>query len=169
MSSPRSPERSARVGVLDTDSGFVQVLAKRLDAAGLSHRVIGAPPSLDALVALRLAALIVDPAVLGPSAWMYLETVCSRLPHLGLIVCTAPAAVAQRVRGLRLGADDWVTKPCHPEEVVARLEAVVRRRALHDPRSGQSTVEAGGLAGRPDRFQHAPARSAPTSRGASSS
>ena len=58
----------------------MQVLAKRLDAAGLSHRVIAAPPSVDALVALRLAALIVDPAVLGPSAWMYLETVCSRLP-----------------------------------------------------------------------------------------
>jgi len=153
MSSPRSPERSARVGVLDTDSGFVQVLAKRLDATGLAYRLIAAPPSVEALVALRLAALIVDPAVLGPSAWMYLETVCSRLPHLGLIVCTAPAAVAQRVRGLRLGADDWVTKPCHPEEVVARLEAVVRRRALHDPRSGQSTVEAGGLAVRPDRFQ----------------
>ena len=129
MSSPRSPERSARVGVLDTDSGFVQVLAKRLDATGLAYRLIAAPPSVEALVALRLAALIVDPAVLGPSAWMYLETVCSRLPHLGLIVCTAPAAVAQRVRGLRLGADDWVTKPCHPEEVVARLEAVVRRRA----------------------------------------
>ena len=32
------------------------------------------------------------------------------------------------MRGLRLGADDWVTKPCHPEEVLARVEAVVRRR-----------------------------------------
>src|SRR5215210_1177792 len=114
-----------RVGVLDADTGFVQVLVKRLDAAGLTQRVLMAPPSLDAAVALRLSALVVDPAVLGPGAWTYLESVCARMPHLGLIVCTAPTGVAQRVRGLRLGADDWVSKPCHPEEVVARIEAVV--------------------------------------------
>jgi DNA-binding response OmpR family regulator len=62
-------------------------------------------------------------------------------------------ATAQRVRGLRLGADDWVSKPCHPEEVVARLEAVVRRRALGKPRGDQGPVKVGGLAVRPDRFQ----------------
>ena len=75
------------------------------------------------------------------------------MPNLGLIVCTAPAAVAQRVRGLRLGADDWITKPCHPEEVVARLEAVVRRRRCGAaPRPGARS-QVGGLAVRPDRFQ----------------
>ena len=37
-----------------------------------------------------------------------------RLPGLGVIVCTGRSSVAQRVRGLRLGADDWMTKPCHP-------------------------------------------------------
>jgi DNA-binding response OmpR family regulator len=141
------------VGVLDTDSGFVQVLVKRLDAAGVQHRVIGAPPSHDALVALRLSALVVDPAVLGPAAWSYLETVCARMPNLGLVVCTAPVAVSQRVRGLRLGADDWLAKPCHPEEVVARLEAVVRRRALGRSRPEQGPVQVGGLSVRPDRFQ----------------
>ena len=150
MASPRSPER---VGVLDTDSGFVQVLVKRLDAAGLQHRVIAAPPSHDALVTLRLTALIVDPTVLGPPAWSYLETLCSRMPNLGLVVCTAPVAVAQRVRGLRLGADDWLTKPCHPEEVVARLEAVVRRRSPWEQRGGQAPVAMGGLTVRADRFQ----------------
>ena len=141
------------VGVLDTDSGFVQVLVKRLDAAGLRYRVIGSPPSHDALVALRLSALVVDPAVLGPPAWSYLETVCVRLPNLGVVVCTAPVAVAQRVRGLRLGADDWMSKPCHPEEVVARVEAVVRRRALGEARTDQGRVAVGGLSVRSDRFQ----------------
>ena len=141
------------LGVLDTDSGFVQVLGKRLDAAGLQHRVIRTPPSHDALVAMRLKALIVDPAVLGPAAWSYLEGLSARMPNLGLVVCTAPVAVAQRVRGLRLGADDWLTKPCHPEEAVARLEAVVRRRSPWEQRGDQATVAAGGLSVRPDRFQ----------------
>ena len=47
---------------------------------------------------------------------------------MGVVVCTGRTSVAQRVRGLRLGADDWLSKPCHPEEVLARVEAVVRRR-----------------------------------------
>jgi DNA-binding response OmpR family regulator len=142
-----------QVGILDTDSGFVHVLVKRLEAAGVQHRVIASPPSHDALVALRLSALIVDPAVLGPAAWSYLEGLCARMPNLGLVVCTAPVAVAQRVRGLRLGADDWLTKPCHPEEVVARLEAVGRRRSPWEQRGEQTPVEVGGLSVRPDRFQ----------------
>jgi DNA-binding response OmpR family regulator len=143
----------ARVGILDADSGFVRVLVKRLEAAGLPFRVLAAPPSLDALVALRLSALVVDPAVLGPGAWTYLETVCARLPGLGVVVCTAPAAVAQRVRGLRLGADDWVSKPCHPEEVVARVESVVRRRRSLDARQEQDPILVGALVVRPDLFQ----------------
>jgi len=36
--------------------------------------------------------------------------------------------------GLPQGADDWVTKPCHPEELIARVEAVVRRRKRADVR-----------------------------------
>ena len=142
-----------RVGVLDSDTGFVQVLVKRLGAAGVAHHVIAAPPSHDTLVALRLSALIVDPAVLGAGAWGYLEALCRRMPNLGVIVCTAPGAVAQRVRGLRLGVDDWLAKPCHPEEVVARLEAVVRRRTLSEPRGERTHVQAGGLVVRADRYQ----------------
>ena len=158
MTSFRIPDRGGaaqrgRIGVLDSDTGFVQVLVKRLDIAGFPQRVLPSAPSLDAAVALRLSALVVDPAVLGPTAWTYLESLCARMPNLGLIVCTAPAAVAQRVRGLRLGADDWVTKPCHPEEVVARVEAVVRRRSLSDGRGEQAPVVVGDLAVRPDRFQ----------------
>ena len=75
-----------------------------------------------------------------------------RLPSLGLTVCTARAAVAQRARGLRLGVDDWLAKPCHPEEVVARGEAVVRRRAPVAPRAVRP-LQTGGLVVRPDRYQ----------------
>ena len=56
-----------------------------------------------------------------------------------MIVCTGQSTVAQRVRGLRLGADDWVTKPCHPEELIARVEAVARRRRHADAALGSRT------------------------------
>ncbi len=157
MTDPRSSQGAVasrlRVGVLDADGGFVQVLLKRFDAAGFPYRQLTAPPSIDALVTLRFSALVVDPSALGPTAWTYIETVCERMPSLGLIICTAPTAVAQRVRGLRLGADDWISKPCHPEEVVARVEAVVRRRRATEPRRDHVPVVVGGLAVRSDLFQ----------------
>jgi DNA-binding response OmpR family regulator len=142
-----------RLAVLDSDSGFLQVLGKRLEGAGWQYRVLASPVPLDAIVAMRLNAIVVDLAVLGPQGWSYLEKLCDRLPHLGVVVCTGRSSVAQRVRGLRLGADDWVTKPCHPEELIARLEAVVRRRTRAVARVSGGAVTIGEVEIRPDQFQ----------------
>ena len=86
------------------------------------------------------------------------------------IVCTGQSSVAQRVRGLRLGADDWMTKPCHPEELIARVEAVVRRRKRAEARVDAGPLVIGEVEVRPDQFQaFVGGVSAPISRAASSS
>jgi DNA-binding response OmpR family regulator len=144
---------AVRLAVLDSDSGFLQVLTKRLGAAGWQHRVLASPVPLDALVAMRLNAIVIDLTVLGPQAWNYLEKLCARLPQLGVVVCTGQSSVAQRVRGLRMGADDWVTKPCHPEELIARVEAVVRRRKRAEARSAAEPLAVGEIEIRSDQFQ----------------
>jgi DNA-binding response OmpR family regulator len=146
-------QASIRLAVVDSDSGFLQVLTKRLEGAGWQHRVLASPVPLDAMVAMRLNAVVLDLAVLGPQAWTYLEKLCARLPHLGVVVCTGQSSVAQRVRGLRLGADDWVTKPCHPEELIARVEAVVRRRKRAETPSEKSPLTVGEVEIRADQFQ----------------
>jgi len=146
-------QAAIRLAILDSDSGFIQVLTKRLGAAGWQHRVLASPVPLDTLVAMRLNAVVIDLAVLGPQAWNYLEKLCTRLPQVGVIVCTGQSSVAQRVRGLRLGADDWVTKPCHPEELIARVEAVVRRRKRADTRAAAAPVAVGEIEIRADQFQ----------------
>src|SRR5688500_3295797 len=150
MSPTPSP---ARIAVLDSDSGFVQVLTKRLEAASGQYRVLASPVPLDVLISMRLNALVVDPAVLGPAAWSYLGKLCARLPQLGVVVCTGQSTVAQRVRGLRLGADDWLSKPCHPEELIARVQAVIRRRRRTAAPESDPPLAAGELAIRPDQFQ----------------
>jgi DNA-binding response OmpR family regulator len=152
----RAPSPTAaplRIAVLDRDSGFIQVLSKRLDRLSWEHRVLASPVPADAVVSMRLSALVVDLAILGPQAWTWLERLCEALPELGIVVCTGPSTVAQRVRGLRLGADDWVTKPCHPEEVIARVQSVVRRRRRSSGRSEVKRVQAGEVEIRSDRFQ----------------
>jgi len=144
---------SLRIAVLDRDSGFIQVLSKRLDRLGWEHRVLASPVPAEAVVSMRLSALVVDLAVLGPQAWGWLERLCEALPELGIVVCTGPSTVAQRVRGLRLGADDWITKPCHPEEVIARVQSVVRRRRRSASRTETEPITAGEVEIRSDRFQ----------------
>src|SRR6187401_140272 len=146
-------QAAIRLAVIDSDTGFLQVLGKRLEGVGWPYRVLATPVPLDAMVAMRLNAVVVDLAVLGPQGWTYLEKLCARLPGLGVIVCTGQSSVAQRVRGLRLGADDWMTKPCHPEELIARVEAVVRRRKRADVRIEKGPVSVGEIEIRSDRFQ----------------
>ena len=142
-----------RLAILDSDSGFVRVLVNRLDGLGWPHRRLEAAPRVEELVAMRVNALVVDLALLGPEAWEFLEQVSSAIPGLGVVVCTGRSTVAQRVRGLRMGADDWVTKPCHPEEVLARVQAVVRRRKQLSVRRDEAAVVAGELEIRADQFQ----------------
>jgi DNA-binding response OmpR family regulator len=149
---PNAAGPPLRLAVIDTDSGFMQVLSKRLERLGWEYRVFRGPAPVESLVALRLSALVVDLTVFGPRAWEELERLCAELPELPLVVCTGPSTVAQRVRALRMGADDWLGKPCHPEELIARVEAAARR--------GRATagvdlepVVAGEIEIRPDRYQ----------------
>src|SRR6476660_3977511 len=142
-----------RLAVIDNDRAFLTVLGKRHEGAGWEHRVLAGRVPVEEIVAMKLNALLIDISVLGPQGWEFLEKVCGAIPGLGVVVCTAQSTVAQRVRGLRLGADDWLTKPCHPEELLARVEAVVRRRRRAEAREERSPIHAGEVEIRADRFQ----------------
>jgi DNA-binding response OmpR family regulator len=144
---------TVRLAVIDDDSAFLHVLTRRFDAAGWEYRVHSSSVPPEELVAMKLNALLVDLSILGPLGWESLEQVCGMLPDLGVVVCTQGSTVAQRVRGLRLGADDWIVKPSHPEEVMARIEAVVRRRRRSQPKPEAGPVVAGEIEIRADQYQ----------------
>jgi DNA-binding response OmpR family regulator len=142
-----------RLAVLDRDPGFMQVLSKRLDALGCEYRPLSAPLTPDALVTMRLNALVLDLAILGPTGWGYLGQICARLPGMAVVVCTGPSSVAQRVRGLRLGADAWITKPCHAEELICVIEAAVRRHRRTEMPALDAAATFGEITIRPDLYQ----------------
>jgi DNA-binding response OmpR family regulator len=146
---PPSDASPIRVALIDDDSGLLTVLDRRFAALRWQREVIGYAAGPDQLAALRLHAAIVNPAVTGLD---YIGRISGSLPGLALLVCTGTAPVADRVRGLRDGADDWITKPCHPEELVARIQAVLRRRRAGELPVEDSILVAGELAIRPDRF-----------------
>jgi DNA-binding response OmpR family regulator len=149
----RQATSAIRLAVIDGDTGFLQVLTKRLEGMGWQYRVLATPVPLETMLAMRLNAVVLDLSTLGQQGWEYLERLCSSMPGLGVIVCTGQSTVAQRVRGLRLGADDWLSKPCHPEELIARVEAVVRRRRRAEARVDAAPLVAGEVEIRADQFQ----------------
>lgn len=59
-------------------------------------------------------------------------------PAIGIIMLTARTQEMDKVTGLMMGADDYVTKPFSPSELVARVDAIYRRVALSPSRSGEA-------------------------------
>jgi DNA-binding response OmpR family regulator len=153
QSGTQRSQNRLRLAVIDRDPGFMQVLSNRLDALGWELRSVSSAVTPEALVAMRLNALVVDLAVIGPGSWDYLERVCARLPGLAIIICTGPSSVAQRVRGLRLGADAWMTKPCHAEELICVIEAAIRRHRRNEIPDLDDGTTVGAISIRPDLYQ----------------
>ena len=74
----------------------------------------------------------------------------SRVP---VIILTAREEEDDKVRGLELGADDYITKPFSVREVMARVKANIRRTAMEQDAAEESVLAAGGLRIQPDSYQ----------------
>jgi DNA-binding response OmpR family regulator len=121
----------SRVLVVDDDPTVSDVVSRYLTRDGHEVQVVS-----DGLLALRAATVsLPDLMVLD----LMLPTmsgleVCRRVRELGpvpVIMLTARSDEADRVAGLELGADDYVTKPFSPRELALRVEAVLRRTHAH--------------------------------------
>ena len=114
--------------MVEPEAAVRRRFAERTRGAGWELHPLPDAPPLEDLVAARPDALLLDLDVVGVERWAYLDRLCALLPELGVLVATAAPTAAERVRGLRIGADDWVAKPYGAEEAMARIEAITRRR-----------------------------------------
>jgi DNA-binding response OmpR family regulator len=144
--------QALRVAILDRDSGFLVVLAKRMERLGWEHRVLATRVTTKTLAAIQADALILDIAVLGAQRWQWLARLCDQRPDVRVIVCSGASTAAERVCALRLGADDWLSKPCHPEELIARVEAITSHRRGPELRD-LAPVTVGEVEIRPELYQ----------------
>jgi DNA-binding response OmpR family regulator len=140
---------AVRIALLDDDSGLLTVLVRRFEALHWSHERLSYAPAPEQLAALRVHALVLNPALTGLD---YVEALAVKAPSVGLLLIAGQGTVADRVRALRGGADDWIAKPVHPEELVARIQAVMRRRRVGDQPDEDAPLAVGELTIRPDRF-----------------
>ncbi|MFF4843598.1 response regulator transcription factor [Streptomyces collinus] len=129
------PGTRGRVLVVDDDPTVAEVVAGYLDRAGYTvDRAADGPAALERAAAHRPDLVVLDLMLPGMDG---LE-VCRRLREHGpvpVVMLTARGDEEDRVLGLEVGADDYVTKPFSPRELVLRVDSVLRRaRPAEHPR-----------------------------------
>ena len=135
MTAAQSVRRAAdiRVLIIDDDARLNALLSEYLTGFGFSVRAAVHPDAgLRALKADPPDLVILD--VMLPD--MDGLTVCRRVretSRVPIIMLTARGDVTDRIVGLELGADDYLSKPFEPRELVARIQAVLRRRPAPPP------------------------------------
>jgi two-component system response regulator TctD len=114
--------------VIEDNEELAELLAKGLQAAGYDTDVLTtAAEARAALSTTRYAAAVLDLGLPDGDGLSVRREIRHRKDPLPVVVLTARAGVNDRVAGLRSGADDYIVKPFAFEELVARLEAVLRR------------------------------------------
>ncbi|GAB4407531.1 MAG: response regulator transcription factor [Bacteroidia bacterium] len=89
----------------------------------------------DKLLAYAYDVIVLDIMLPGGNGLDLLHLVKEQQPEAGVLIVSAKNALDDRVRGLELGADDYLTKPFHLPELNARLRAIYRRRKLRGQRT----------------------------------
>ncbi len=136
-----------RILVVDDEPDIAAVVAYKL--ARSHYRVSTAASgreTLNAVVRERPDLIVLDAMLPEMSGYEVLEQLRARTDtrHTGVILLTALTSENYRVRGLSLGADDYLAKPFSPKELMVRVEAVLRRLGAIPVTSG-SVLSAGSI------------------------
>ena len=137
---------SSNILIVEDEPAIAELLAMNLQHAG--HCPIRAGSAEEALRVIRDVlpdVLLIDwmlPGMSGVALARELRA-GTRTREIPLILLTARSEEADTIAGLDAGADDYITKPFSPKELLARIRAVLRRRA---PQLTDEPVRAGGLA-----------------------
>lgn len=134
-----------RVLVVDDEPRYLRLIRFNLEAEG--YHVASAATGEEGLTALARQVpdlVVLDVMLPGMDGF----EVCSRIREVStvpIIMLTARGAEEDKVRGLRLGADDYVAKPFSAQELLARVEAVLRRSRLAETPARQTFFDSGDL------------------------
>jgi two-component system KDP operon response regulator KdpE len=131
--------------VVDDDPRLLRLVRVNLEKAGFA--VTTASSGAAALEQFDLEvpdAMVLDVTMPGLDGFTLTQRI-REVSHVPIIMLTAMSEQTQKVRGLELGADDYITKPFDPDEMVARVRAVLRRSQLQGETDDGHLIHAGDL------------------------
>jgi len=119
-----------RILVVEDERDFARTLARALEEEGFAVDVAGdGEEGLFLATEIAYAAIVLDLMLPRRDGWSVLDTLRRGGRQTPVLLLTARDTVDDRVRGLNLGADDYLVKPFALAELVARLRALIRRAA----------------------------------------
>jgi two-component system alkaline phosphatase synthesis response regulator PhoP len=126
--------------VVEDDPSINELLVRNLSLVGhLCSRAYNGVDALSLLESSRFDLILLDIMLPGMDGL----TLMQKRPDAGIpvILITARDSLSDRVQGLTLGADDYIVKPFETLEVIARIQAVLRRAKRHDGRFAVDDVQ----------------------------
>ncbi len=142
-----------RVLVVEDDDTVAEIVLRYLSAAGMEVERCA-----DGIRAVGVAAdfapelIVLDVMLPGADGFEVLRRLRQRAITAPVLMLTALADEDDRIRGLEVGADDYLTKPFSPRELVLRVQSILRRASVEAPPAGgaSAVLRDGGLVVDPD-------------------
>jgi len=129
--------------LVDDEVPFVETMIKRLDKRGLS--VISAHSGLDALTQLdhhaSVDVIVLDVKMPGMDGLETLKEIKKRHPLKEVIMLTGHATVETAIEGMKLGAFDYLMKPCELDVLIAKVREAAKKKHDHDLKIEQARID----------------------------
>ena len=118
----------SKILVIEDDPRIQKALQRQFTTEGfIVHAAVNGTDGLAAALALKPDAVILDLMLPGMSGRDVCKNIKGSLPETPVLILSAVTEVADKVLLLEIGADDYITKPFSPRELLARLQAALRR------------------------------------------
>jgi two-component system, OmpR family, response regulator len=131
-----------RILVVDDEPNIVDVVSMALRFQGFDVEFAGTgTDALAAVAAFKPHLIVLDVMLPDMEGFDVAQRLGAQRARVPIIFLTARDATDDKIRGLTLGGDDYVTKPFSLEELVARIRSILRRSGLAEPESSRLTFE----------------------------
>ena len=138
----QSATDSHRILVVDDEPNIADVVSMALRFQGFEVETAGSgTDAIAAVTSFRPHLIVLDIMLPDMEGFDVAQRLGAQRARVPIIFLTARDATDDKIRGLTLGGDDYVTKPFSLEELVARIRAILRRSGLAEPESSRLTFE----------------------------
>lgn len=122
-----------RLLLVDDEKQFVELLAERLALRGYHVQTsLSGEEAIEKIEHYNYDVIILDVAMPGMDGVETLREIKKRKPIIEVIMLTGHATVETAVEGMKLGALDYVMKPCDMEDLVTKIDTAREKKAKHE-------------------------------------
>ena len=140
MSTPSQTPNAKKILMVDDDVRMRELLQRYLTEQGFNIKTVADSAEMDAVIAEEhIDLLVLDLMLPGEDGLAICRRLRAAESAMPIIMLTARGDEVDRIIGLEMGADDYLPKPFNPRELLARINAIMRRQGRKEP-SGQGLV-----------------------------